>query len=48
MKAIGVAPQYLVCHGSTEQIAEPLRVQLQTLYPRDRAVGYRAGDLRVR
>jgi hypothetical protein len=46
MKAIGVAPQCLMCHGSTEQIAEPLRVQLQTLYPHDRAVGYRAGDLR--
>ena len=46
MKAIGVAPQCLMCHGSTEQIAEPLRVQLQTPYPHDRAVGYRAGDLR--
>jgi len=46
MKAIGVAPQCLMCHGSTEQIAEPLRVQLQTLYPHDRAVGYQAGDLR--
>jgi hypothetical protein len=46
MKAIGVAPQCLICHGGAEQIAEPLRVQLQSLYPYDRAVGYQAGDLR--
>jgi hypothetical protein len=46
MKAIGVAPQCLVCHGSAEQIAAPVRTQLQTLYPHDRAVGYKPGDLR--
>ncbi|MGD8843286.1 MAG: DUF3365 domain-containing protein [Gammaproteobacteria bacterium] len=46
MKAIGVAPQCLVCHGSEEQIAEPVRERLKTLYPHDRAVNYRPGDLR--
>jgi hypothetical protein len=46
MKAIGLAPQCVACHGSAGQIAEPVRAQLQTLYPHDRAVGYRPGDLR--
>ena len=46
MKAIGTAPQCLACHGSAEQIAEPVRAQLDTLYPHDRAVGYKPGDLR--
>ena len=46
MKAIGLAPQCVVCHGSAEQIAEPVRAELQTLYPHDRAVGYQPGELR--
>ena len=46
MKAIGVAPKCLVCHGPAEQIAGPVRNQLKQLYPHDRATGYRAGDLR--
>jgi hypothetical protein len=46
MKAIGVAPQCLACHGSDEQIAAPVRAQLQALYPHDRATGYKPGDLR--
>lgn len=46
MKAIGVAPQCMVCHGSDEQIAEPVRAQLKTLYPHDRATSYKPGDLR--
>ena len=46
MKAIGVAPQCLGCHGSADQIAEPVRAQLSALYPYDRAVGYKPGDLR--
>jgi hypothetical protein len=46
MKAIGVAPQCLACHGSDEQIAAPVRAELQTLYPHDRATGYKQGDLR--
>jgi hypothetical protein len=46
MKAIGLAPQCVVCHGSAGQIAEPVRAELQTLYPHDRAVGYQPGELR--
>ncbi len=46
MKAIGTAPQCLACHGSPEQIADPVRAQLQAMYPHDRALGYRPGDLR--
>ena len=46
MKAIGTAPQCIVCHGSNTQIAEPVRAQLNSLYPHDRAVNYKPGDLR--
>lgn len=46
MKAIGLAPQCVACHGSAEQIAEPVRAELQSLYPHDRATGYKPGDLR--
>lgn len=46
MKAIGTAPQCLVCHGSEDQIAEPIRARLEALYPHDRAVGYKPGELR--
>ena len=46
MKAIGLAPQCVICHGSAGQIAEPVQAELQTLYPHDRAVGYKPGDLR--
>ncbi|MFQ5643551.1 MAG: DUF3365 domain-containing protein [Thiogranum sp.] len=46
MKAIGVAPQCTACHGSAEQIAEPVRAELKRMYPHDQAVGYRPGELR--
>lgn len=46
MKAIGAAPQCLVCHGSAGQISEPVRTQLNSLYPHDRALDYKPGDLR--
>jgi hypothetical protein len=46
MKAIGVAPQCVACHGSAEQIAEPVHAQLESLYPHDKAVDYKPGDLR--
>jgi hypothetical protein len=46
MKAIGVAPQCIACHGNAGQIEEPVRAQLKTLYPYDRAVDYKPGDLR--
>jgi hypothetical protein len=38
------APMCLVCHG--ESLAPALEARLRTLYPEDRAVGFRAGELR--
>jgi len=46
MKPIAVAPQCLMCHGSQDEIVAPVRQQLKSMYPHDRAVAYRPGDLR--
>jgi hypothetical protein len=46
MKAIGVAPLCLTCHGVKTQIPEPVRTALKTYYPHDQAVNYQVGDLR--
>jgi Protein of unknown function (DUF3365) len=44
VEPILVQPPCLACHG--EALAEPVREQLHALYPEDRAVGFRTGDLR--
>lgn len=44
MKAIGVEPLCLQCHGDDLDVA--LDAQLLALYPDDQARGYAAGDLR--
>lgn len=44
VEPIFTAPLCLACHG--EAIAPPLAAKLRALYPEDRAVGFRAGDLR--
>lgn len=46
MKAIGVQPLCLTCHGDPAAIPEPVRAVLAREYPHDAATGYRAGDLR--
>lgn len=46
MRAIGAQEQCLGCHGPSEKQPEALRKQLDEQYPRDKATGYRAGDLR--
>jgi hypothetical protein len=46
MKAIGVQAACLHCHGGNDQIAAPVRAELQRHYPFDRATGYSTGDLR--
>ncbi len=46
MKAIGVKPLCLTCHGSAEQIPAEVKAVLEAEYPHDRATGYRPGDLR--
>lgn len=46
MKPIVVQPMCLGCHGPREKLSEPVRAVLDERYPRDRATGYKAGDLR--
>jgi len=46
MKAIGVKPQCLTCHGSQSDIPEVVKTVLQERYPHDQAIGYKPGDLR--
>ena len=46
MKAIGLGPQCVVCHGIPAQIPEPVQTELQAQYPHDRALRYAPGDLR--
>jgi hypothetical protein len=35
-----------VCHGDPDLIAEDVRTQLNRLYPNDKAIGFKEGDLR--
>ena len=46
MKPIVVQPKCLFCHGSSEQIPMSIRTMLKKEYPFDRAIGYKAGELR--
>lgn len=46
MKAIGVKPQCLTCHGDTEKMDPAVKKLLNERYPHDKATGYKAGDLR--
>jgi len=46
MKAIGVQPACLTCHGSAEQIPQGVKDSIAQFYPLDQAVGYAIGDLR--
>jgi hypothetical protein len=46
MKAIGIQPLCLTCHGEPSQIPEAVRTVLKSEYPTDEAVGYTAGELR--
>lgn len=45
-KAIVLQPQCMTCHGSAETIPAPVAEQLKRLYPHDKAVGYKPGELR--
>lgn len=44
MKALGTAPLCLNCHG--ENINPEVKAKLEALYPDDKAMGYKAGDIR--
>jgi len=46
MKAIGVKPQCLVCHGSDSDIPQAVQAVLRERYPHDKARDYKVGDLR--
>lgn len=46
MKPIGTKPMCLTCHGDSEQIPQSVQARLDSIYPLDKAVGFRAGDLR--
>ncbi len=46
MKPITVQGMCLSCHGPREKLAAAVRDVLDARYPRDKATGYRAGDLR--
>jgi hypothetical protein len=44
MKAIGVEPLCVTCHGA--QIAPALQQAIRAKYPKDAATGFNVGDLR--
>ena len=44
MKAIPTAGLCLACHGETLDLQ--VKTRIQTLYPHDKATGYKAGDIR--
>lgn len=46
IKAIETKPVCLTCHGSSEQIPAPVQERLNSLYPKDRAIGFEVGELR--
>lgn len=46
MKAIPTQPMCLQCHGQPADISEGVRALLAKEYPNDKAVGYRAGQVR--
>ena len=46
MKPILVQQKCLFCHGSRDQMPEPIRMLLKKHYPFDVATGYKAGELR--
>lgn len=46
MRPITIGPVCLNCHGGRGQIPADVRRALRETYPKDRATGYRLGDLR--
>lgn len=46
VKAIETKAVCLACHGSAEQIPASIQERLISLYPKDRATGFKVGELR--
>jgi hypothetical protein len=46
VRALPTQPVCLSCHGSPEQLTPAIKEKLKALYPDDRAIGYRPGEIR--
>jgi hypothetical protein len=46
MRALPVQELCLNCHGLPERLTPAVKERLKTLYPDDKAVGYRPGEVR--
>jgi len=46
VRALPVQPLCVSCHGSPEQLSPAVKERLKSLYPDDRAVGYKPGEIR--
>jgi hypothetical protein len=46
MKALPVAPMCLTCHGGANDIPPTVKATLRRDYPHDRAIDYKAGEIR--
>lgn len=46
MKAIVLQPGCVACHGKPEEMSDSVKAQLGEGYPKDKATGYAAGQLR--
>jgi len=46
LRALPTQPLCLGCHGSPEQLTPAVKEKLKALYPDDKAVGYRPGEIR--
>jgi len=45
-KPILMQPQCTACHGTPEQISPEVKAKLDEMYPQDKAVGFKPGELR--
>lgn len=46
MKAVPTAGLCLTCHGSEQKIPQGVKAKLAELYPKDKATGYKEGQIR--
>ncbi len=46
MRALPTQPLCLSCHGLSEQLTPAVKEKLKALYPDDKAIGYRSGEIR--
>lgn len=46
LRALPTQPLCVSCHGDTSALGEDVRARLSSEYPKDKAVGYKAGTIR--